>query len=215
MINSEYLKETYFFDHSHSQIQKLVEDFRGLSSVQEQIEAVYLHIRDQWRYDPFDIGLTPAHFKASHIVARSKGHCIDKSILYITALRALEIPARLRLAKVKNHIAVESLVDKLGTNAIAPHGLAEVYFQNQWTKCSPAFNKELCARYNVGVLDFNGTEDSIFQEYNNEELKFMDYVEDYGSFPDIPFEFIVETFKSNYSKLYERFKDDQEINLRN
>lgn len=67
--------------------------------------------------------------------------------------------------------------------------------------------------YNVGALDFNGTEDSIFQEFNKDQTKFMTYVEDYGSFQDLPFDFIKETFKNNYPKLYSEHKDIKEIKI--
>lgn len=126
-MNLEYLKETYFFDFKSIEIQDLVKEFFNLNSGQDKIAQLYLKVRDGWRYNPYNIGLTESHFKASYIASKSEAHCIDKSILYVAGLRALGIPSRLRLAKVSNHIAVERLVMKLGTNNIAPHGLAEVF----------------------------------------------------------------------------------------
>jgi len=209
-MNSIYLKETFFFDYSSPQIQNMVEDFRDLSDTQK-IEQLYLKVRDGWRYNAYTIGLTEGHYKASTILEKPEAHCIDKAILYIAGLRALGIPARLRLAKVSNHIAAERLEAKLGTNELAPHGLVDVYCKDQWKKCSPAFNKELCDMYHVDVLDFDGTEDSILQEYNKDRKKFMSYLDDFGHFEDVPLDYIKHIFKSHYPQLYDSYKDAKDI----
>lgn len=212
-MEDSYLQSSFYLDYENSIIQDIVANFRHLNTEQEKIEQLYLFVRDNWRYNAYNIGLTANHFKASTIAKKKDGHCVDKSILYIACLRALNIPARLRLAKVSNHIAIEKLIEKLGSNEIAPHGLTEVFYNGNWVKCSPAFNKELCDKFQVDVLDFNGTEDSVFQEFNNKDQKFMTYLEDYGSFEDVPLDFIKKTFQENYPKLYEKFKDQSNINI--
>jgi transglutaminase-like putative cysteine protease len=210
-MNTNYLQETFFFDYNSPQIQNLIADSILLSSDKEKIEQLYLKVRDGWRYNAYNIGLTENHYKASTIAQKEEAHCIDKAILYIAGLRALNIPARLRLAKVSNHIAVERLVAKLGTNELAPHGLVDVYYNGKWTKCSPAFNKELCHMYNVDVLNFDGTEDSIMQEYNKNSKKFMSYEDDYGHFEDVPLNYIKSIFKDHYPKLYQIYKDQKNV----
>ncbi|WP_299709364.1 transglutaminase family protein [uncultured Tenacibaculum sp.] len=212
-MENTYLQSSFYLDYENPIIQDIVANFRYLNSEQEKIEQLYLFVRDNWRYNAYNIGLTANHFKASTIAKKKDGHCVDKSILYITCLRALNIPARLRLAKVSNHIAIEELIEKLGSNEIAPHGLTEVFYNGNWVKCSPAFNKELCDKFQVDVLDFNGSEDSVFQEFNNKDQKFMTYLEDYGSFEDVPLDFIKKTFQDNYPKLYEEFKNQSNISI--
>ena len=208
----QYVEATFYFDYKSPEIQELVSDFLHLSE-QEKITQLYIAVRDQWRYNPYNIGLTEHFFKASTIYKKKQAHCIDKAILYIAGLRALSIPARLRLAKVSNHIAVEKLEKKLGSYEIAPHGLVEVFSNEKWVKCSPVFNKELCEIYNVAPLDFDGLENSILQEYNKDNAKFMEYIEDYGSFADVPLDFIKEKFKENYPSLYEQFKDAEQVTI--
>lgn len=210
---TEYLKSSIYFDYNNSVIQKLIEPFGKLLTTQEKIEGIYLKVRDGWRYSPFVIGLTEEHYVASAIYHKKEAHCIDKAILLIAGLRALDIPARLHLAKVSNHIAAERLEEQLGTNELAPHGLVDVYYNGHWKKCSPAFNKELCTMYNVDVLDFNGTEDSILQEYNKANQKFMTYIEDYGSFEDVPIERIRAIFKNHYPEVYKNYEDAENISF--
>lgn len=212
-MQTNYTKATSYFDYQSAEIQNMIAPFKNETSKQMIIQNLYLKIRDEWRYSPFKIGLTKMYFVASTIAKKAEGHCIDKAILYIAGLRAFNIPARLHLAKVSNHIATERLEAILGTNELTPHGLVDVYFNNKWIKCSPAFNKELCAIYNVDVLEFDGTEDSVFQEYNKDDERFMSYLEDYGHFEDVPFNFILNNFRNNYPDIYNKFKHMQEVNF--
>ncbi len=208
-MQEKYLKSTFYFDYESQQIQELISDVLQVPTTQEKIEYLYNKVRDTWRYNPYVIELTESQYKASTIYGKQEAHCIDKAILYIAGLRALRIPARLRLAKVSNHIATERLEEKLGTNELAPHGLVDVYHNQHWVKCSPAFNTELCELYNVSVLDFNGTSDSILQEYNKDHEKFMTYLEDYGHFDDVPLNQIKEIFRDNYPELYAQYQEKE------
>jgi len=208
-----YLKDTYYFDYKSKTIQELISEIKPIDSDTKKIEQLYLKVRDGWRYSPFVIGLTEQDYKASTIYNKKEAHCIDKAILLIAGLRAIGIPARLHLAKVSNHIATERLEEKLGTNELAPHGLVDVFCDGQWFKCSPAFNKELCDKYNVDVLDFDGTEDSVLQEYNKDYKKFMEYLDDYGHFEDVPLDDIKSIFQKHYPELYKLYKDQKEVNF--
>lgn len=102
-----YLESTYFFDYENKLIQELITPFlKDKLTDKEKAVGVYLMIRDGWRYDPYSISLDPEKYKASIRAEKTSGNCVDKSILLIACLRALGIPARLHLGKVKNHIAV-------------------------------------------------------------------------------------------------------------
>ncbi len=211
---TENTESTYFFDYEHLIIQKLISEFRipGLTD-REKAAGLYLKIRDGWRYNPYDIQFRKDALKASHIAKKKHGHCIDKAVLYIAGLRALGIPSKLHLAKVKNHIAVERLTEKFGTNELTPHGMVDVLIDGKWLKATPAFNQELCRLTGVEPLEFDGTEDSIFQEYNNEGKEFMEYLEDYGSFDDVPLDFIQQNMEENYPKLKTLLNEAGELKL--
>ncbi len=196
---NQYLQATYFFDYENDKIQNLIQELKDSKySDREKAVACYLKIRDGWRYNAYNIYLNKDKWRASDIAERKEAHCIDKSVLLIACLRGLGIPARIQLAKVKNHIAVETLVEKLGTNELSPHGMVNIFLDGKWLKASPAFNAALCERCNVAPLDFDGVQDSIFQEYNRDGQEFMEYLEDYGHFADVPYEFILNNFKTHY-----------------
>lgn len=210
----DYTAASYYFNYQHPSIQALISPYqnRGLTKV-EQAKALYLRVRDGWKYNPYHIKRTPESFKASTIAAKTEGHCIEKSVLLIACLRGLGIPARLHLGKVKNHIAVERLVEKFGTNELAPHGMVNAYLNGQWLKLSPVFNQSLCARYKVAPLDFDGENSSYLQAYNEEGSMFMEYVEDYGSFNDVPLEFINDKIKEYYPHIFDVGEEVTEFRL--
>ncbi len=168
----------------------------------QQAVAIYYAVRDGWRYNPYKIELNAAALRASNILNRPEGHCVDKAILMIAALRSLQIPARLGLAKVRNHIATERLEAVLGTNELAPHGYVEVQLDGRWVKATPAFNRELCRRLGVSPLEWDGRSDSLFQEFDRRGAGFMEYLEDYGSFADVPLPFMVQVLKDHYPRLF-------------
>ncbi len=200
---NEALQSTYYFDFEDPIFQEKLTEIKSKSSnKREQAVLVYNFVRDQWRYNPYKISMEKEKYLASHLFKLKEGHCIDKSILMISLLRALNIPSKLHLAKVKNHIAVEKLIATFGTNELAPHGYVDLEVDGSWLKASPAFNASLCKKFNVEVLEFDGYKDSIFQEFNKEGQEFMEYLEDYGSFNDLPLAFI----KDIWAKLYPDFQ---------
>lgn len=197
-----YLKPTYYFDFDNDLIQNLISEVKKDDSKNNQAIRIYTKIRDEWLYDPYHISFSKQKYRASHIAQKTTGNCVEKSILLIACLRALNIPARLHLGKVKNHIAVERLEEKFGTNELTPHGMVNVFLNNEWLKMSPAFNATLCKKFNVEPLEFDGYTNSYLQQYNTQGDLFMEYLEDYGHFNDVPLKFMIENLKTHYPHIF-------------
>lgn len=208
----DYLSSTYYFDYENEAIQEIIREFKtdSLTSKEKAIR-LYYKIRDGWRYNPYYFSFSKKNYRASKISKKSEGHCIEKSILLIACLRGLQIPARIHFAKVKNHIGVERITEKFGTNEMSPHGMLNIYLSGKWLKVSPAFNVELCQKCNVAPLDFDGENDSIFHEFDKTGNLFMEYLEDFGHFEDVPTEFIFNNFKENYPEIVRLSEDLSEI----
>ena len=210
----EYLSKTYYLDYTDKSIQSIVNQYKTSQLSKQEIAIdLYYKIRDGWRYNPYQISFVKDRYQSSYIASKADGHCIEKSILLISCLRALDIPARLHLAKVKNHIGVEKFIEKFGNDEITPHGMVDIYLNNKWVKVSPAFNKELCLKLNVHTLNFDGEHDSLFHEYDKAGNTFMIYLEDYGYFSDVPLDFIANNFKENYPKIMEMANENGEIRI--
>lgn len=197
-----YLKPTYYFDFDNDLIQNLISEVKKDDSKNNQAIRIYTKIRDEWLYDPYHISFSKQKYSASHIAQKTTGNCVEKSILLIACLRALNIPARLHLGKVKNHIAVERLEEKFGTNELTPHGMVNVFLNNEWLKMSPAFNATLCEKFNVEPLEFDGYTNSYLQQYNTQGDLFIEYLEDYGHFNDVPLKFMIENLKTHYPHIF-------------
>ncbi|MGO4920623.1 transglutaminase-like domain-containing protein [Maribacter spongiicola] len=209
-----FLSPTYFFDYESEEIQDLVSEFKNTSLSDKEISiALYNKVRDAWRYDPYSLSFNQEKYRASEIAKRPKGHCIDKSIILIAGLRALGIPARIHLAKVKNHIGVERLIEKFGSNELTPHGMVDAFINGKWLKLSPTFNATLCEMLNVAPLDFDGENDSILQEFNSDGTQFMEYLEDYGHFEDVPMEFMERNAREHYPNIFDPNSNQTEFQL--
>ena len=88
----------------------------------------------------------------------------------------------------------------MGSDLFVCHGFVELYLEGKWVKATPAFNRGLCERHHVPPLEFNGREDSLFQAYNMDNQKFMEYVKFYGIYADVPVDDIVAAWKKAYGE---------------
>lgn len=200
----EYLKSTYIIDSEHHKIVNTATDLARWANDDVEIAVKsYLFVRDNFWYNPYHLDLRPDGMRASTVLQRSSGYCVEKSILLAALLRANRIPSRLGFANVRNHIGTQQIEEKLGSDVLVFHGYTEIFLNQKWVKATPAFNKELCYKLNVEPLEFNGLEDSIFQPYNSESQLFMEYLHDYGTFSDMPFDLFLNTLKQYYWKVFD------------
>lgn len=182
----------------------------------EKAVALYYAVRDEFRYDPYRIDLNPEAMKASALLARGYGFCIAKSVLLAAAARVQGIPARLGFADVRNHLTTERLRRSMGSDVFVYHGYAELFIEGGWVKATPAFNKALCERFGVAVLEFDGVHDSVFQPFDSQGNQYMEYLRDHGRYADLPLGELRLAFETAYPRLMfggicdlsGRFEDD-------
>ena len=198
------LAETAFLDHAHPAVVAWADAAAGaLVEPVEVAVALVRHVRDGLRYTPWNVATTPDGFRASTVAQRSfaeGGHCIDKALLLAACARHRGIPARLHFANVRNHIGTEELERQLGTDLLVFHGYAELWLNGRWIAATPAFNRELCEKLGVAPLDFDGEHDSIFQAFDRKAGRFMEYVDDYGPFDDLPFALMIDEWRRYYPR---------------
>lgn len=85
------------------------------------------------------------------------------------------------------------------------HGFVDLYLDGKWVKSTPAFNIELCERFGVLPLEFDGRTDSIFHPYDAEGRKHMEYVNQRGVFADLPFDAFVGELERTYPKYFKLY----------
>ncbi len=197
----DYLAPTAMIDSDHGTIRDY--SSRSIGASKEPIEIavkLYLAVRDKILYDPYSPFYLPEHYRASYVLQRGKSFCVPKASLLCALARACGIPARVGFADVRNHLATNQLIRFMGSDLFVYHGFVELYLEGKWVKATPAFNAELCRRHHVPPLEFNGREDSLFQAYNLQNQKFMEYTNFHGLYADIPVDQIVGAWEKTYGK---------------
>ena len=199
-----YLKATRYLDCDNAGVvafaRRAVGDARGDV---EQGVRLYYAVRDQIRYDPYGVVLTEQGFTASDCLAKGTGFCVLKSAVLVAAARAIGIPARLGFADVKNHLATRRLIEAMGTEIFYYHGYVELHLDGRWVKATPAFNIELCEKFGVLALEFDGRADSLFHPFDKAGRQHMEYVHDRGAYADMPFREIRACFRHHYPNLWQ------------
>jgi transglutaminase-like putative cysteine protease len=112
--------------------------------------------------------------------------------------RAAGIPARLGYADVRNHLSTERLRQTMQTDVFIWHGYADLWLDGRWVKATPAFNIELCTKFGLLPLDFDGRSDSIYHPFDKAGNRHMEYVQQRGTFDDMPLGQITADFNVVY-----------------
>ncbi|MGB5849839.1 MAG: transglutaminase domain-containing protein [Ignavibacteriaceae bacterium] len=200
---NQFLKPTEFINSDDLKVITFVNDVVGIEKDKKKaILRLFYKIRDGILYNFDSIGIKKELFIASNVIGLEGSFCVPKAVLLAAAARVIGLPSRLGFADVKNHLATDKVLEKMRTDLFVFHGYTELFINDKWVKATPAFNKELCKKFNVKPLDFDGENDSVFQEFSESGDKHMDYLADHGSFPDLPFELMITSFKKAYPYLY-------------
>jgi transglutaminase-like putative cysteine protease len=126
---------------------------------------------------------------------------VAKSILLAAACRALAIPIRLGFADVRNHLSTARMREHMKTDVFFWHGYVSIHLEGRWVKATPAFNLELCQKFRLRPLEFDGRRDSIYHPFDLDGNRHMEYVAERGEFADVPIDAIEATFREHYQGL--------------
>lgn len=201
----EFLAPSRFVDSDAPAVRDLAAraiDPADALSVTEKAVRLFDFVRDRVRYDPFHISFDPDDYRASRIAQRESNYCVPKAILLTAMLRAAGIPAAVGFADVRNHLNSPKLADLMQTDLFIYHGYVALWLDGRMFKVTPAFNTELCARFGVRQLIFDGRSDALFHEFDARNQRHMEYVNDRGWFADPPIDRLLEDFRATYPKLW-------------
>lgn len=197
--SSEFLASTEFLDTAHPQLHSFARSaIRGSESDTDRVTRLFRAVRDGIRYNPYAIRADRRSYRASEVALAGESWCVPKAVLLAAAARSVGIPARLGFADVRNHLSTPKLRELMGTDLFVYHGYAELLVNGRWFKASPAFNSELCARFGVPPLEFDGTSDALLHPYDGSGRRYMEYVHDHGWYPDLPFGEIMSALERTY-----------------
>lgn len=198
-MHEEYLVPTYFVDSDSPIITAFAKEaVKGAVTPAEKAIKLYYAVRDGIYYDPYRIDGTRESFKASVTLSKGHGYCVTKAIVLAAVARAEGIPCKLHFADVRNHLTTERLKKLMQTDVFFYHGYNDLFLEGKWVKVTPTFNISLCEKFKVKPLDFDGINDAVFHPFDLKGRRHMEYIKDHGSFADVPYDAIINTFMTCY-----------------
>lgn len=205
-MNAEFerwLEPTEFLDFEDGAVREFTANaIGGASDPVARARRIFTAVRDVIWYDPYTVSEDRRDYRASTVAAASGAYCIPKAVLLTACCRAAGIPARLGFADVRNHLQSESLRERMGgADVFVYHGYSSMLLGGRWVKATPAFNRELCARFGVGPIEFDGEHDALLHAFTGDGTRHMEYLRDRGEFDDLPFDDIMEALRANYGRL--------------
>lgn len=174
------------------------EHIAGHDTPRARAVALYYAVRDGIRYDPYALDLTSHGLRASTTLAAGHGWCVSKAVLLAAACRAIGIPAALGYADVRNHLSTARMRAVMRTDVFYWHGYAAILLDGVWVKATPAFNIELCEKFRLRALEFDGREDSIYHSFDLDGRQHMEYLAYHGEFADVPLAAMEADFRRHY-----------------
>jgi transglutaminase-like putative cysteine protease len=203
----EFLSPGQYVDSGHPAVIEFARRHARGGNDLERAVSLYYAVRDGVRYNPFLDFSRETAYRGSVCLETGEGFCIGKAALLAAAARAAGIPARVGFADVKNHLTTPRLAERMGSDLFIYHGFTELWLEGKWVKATPAFNLDLCRKFRVKPLEFDGRSDSIFHPFDADERRHMEYLRDRGSFADVPVAEIQRAFREAYPALYGLGKD--------
>lgn len=193
-----FLRPGQFIDSDHPAVIAFARQKATGGSAHERALALYYAVRDDIKYDPYVDLSDPASFRASGVLAAGRGFCVGKAALLAACCRAVGVPARVGYADVRNHLTSPRLYELMQTDVFLWHAYTELHLNGRFVKATPAFDRLLCERLGLPPLEFDGKTDSLFQAYDAQGRRRLEYLAWRGSFADVPFDLILSDLRRHY-----------------
>ena len=202
----EYLKPTSIVNSDNPAIKNKAQEItKGQKGIVEKARSLFYFVRDRVKYNPYLPRYLPEHFRASNTLARGEGFCIQKAALLIALSRAVGIPARFHFVILRNHLLPEKMAELLVSNVIPDHAFAEFYLDGKWIGATPAFDLEMCQKYGIIPVEFDGKKEAKFHSHAKNGKLHIEYILDRGTYVDLPIEeiqkWVVSELKPEAKKL--------------
>jgi len=206
---SKYLSPTFAMDCDSPAVQARAEQTtRGLGSLSERAKALFYFVRDNIHYNIYSPFHLLEHYRASWILERGEGYCVQKAVLLSALARVAGIPARLGFADLKNHRMPAKLFSERGTNQIRYHGYSVLHINGKWLKATPTFDLALCQSLEVPPVEFDALHDATLPPRDLSGNPYIEYTQDHGFFDDVPLDDMlkarVELYGAERIELWEK-----------
>ena len=189
----EYLRPTDTLDCDNERIISTSSELtRGCAAQREKAVKLFYFVRDSIPYSLYMISVFKEDFTASRILEWGRGYCVQKAVLLTALGRAAGIPSRLAFARIRNNKVPDKIVRMTGTNIFPRHGYTQFFLGNTWLSVAPTFDKGLCEKIGAPAVEWDGREDAILPDRDLNGNTYIEYIEKFGSYEDLPFDWIVK-----------------------
>lgn len=186
-----YLRPTRAIDSDNRAIiEKAVQLTSDCGNDREEAVALFYFVRDSINYSVYMISTFFEDFIASAVLLHGKAYCVQKAVLLSALARAVGIPSRLAFAEIKNHKAPRELMAQTGFDVFPSHGYTQLFIEDEWVSVTPAFDRQLCEKSGVPVVEFDGIHDAPLPSRDLSGNPYVDYIRKYKPQADLPFEWL-------------------------
>lgn len=201
-----YLQASREIDCDHSVIRELSESLtRSCRTASEKAVNLFNYVRDECHYNMYATTGEREAYRSSTILKSGQGWCLQKAILLASLGRAAGIPSRLILVSIRNHKSPPEAVELMGTNVFFPHAYNNFFLNGQWVKAAATFDREICQRIQVPTVEFDGIHDAILPASDLNGQPYIEYLEEYGYFAEVPWALIMEKSHQLYGEVAQRW----------
>jgi transglutaminase-like putative cysteine protease len=195
MDKEKYLEPTFTIDSDHPKIRETaLRVTEGCPDDPSRASRLFYFVRDSIPYSVYMISVFQEDFIASRILDWGKGYCVQKAVLLTALGRAAGIPSRLVFAKIRNHRVPAHVAERFGT-VFPRHGYNQFFLGGRWISAAATFDKALCEKNDLHVVDFDGRKDAALPEKDRQGNPFIEYLEKFPPRADLPFDWIAEKLK--------------------
>ena len=194
-----YLRPTPTIDSDATSIKEMA--FRltqGQREISDKAKSLFYFVRDVIKYNMYSPFHLLEYYRASTILSRKEGYCVQKAVLLAALARAIDIPARLRFAQIRNHLLPPKALAVFGTNVMSYHGYNELYIGGKWVKATPTFDLKMCQKNRIIPVEFDGKNHATFHSHNWDRRLHIEYIHDYGYYGDVPLDKILNAWIQVY-----------------
>lgn len=204
-----YLEPTSTIDCDNASVKgKAWELTKGQEDPADKARSLFYFVRDQIKYNMYVPFHLIEHYKASTILQKGEGYCVQKAVLMTALARAIDIPARLGFADIVNHLLPGKFLEIHGTNLLVYHGFTELYLNDTWIRVTPIFDLEMCRKHRIIPVDFDGKNDATFHPANQDGAPHIEYVRYHGAFEDLPLHQMLNARQEAMGEYYQSWTEE-------
>jgi len=199
-----WLRPTEFLDYETPGLRRFVETVVAdvPATPAARAEALFYAVRDGIFYEVYGADMSRDGLRASAVLEAGQGFCVQKSVLFAAATRAVGIPSKIVVTEVRNHLASERLRAMVGGEVFV-HVLNAVHLGGRWIRTTPVFNKMLCTLYGMSTLDFDPTKDSQHHPFDRDNHRTMEFLREHGEFDDLPYEWLLGLMRRVHPAMFD------------